>query len=279
MRSVTTFTQLPLHEASPGFVHGSVAHGGAQNLSPFLSITDFHMSQPTFAPHPHAGFSAVTYMFLDSEGSFTNRDSSGDERTIFPGSLHWTQAAAGMMHEEVPSDPGVDCHGLQLFVNLHSSDKHATPAAFHLDVDDIPELEPSDGVFVRVVVGSCDNVKSPLDGLLTPINFLDIHLAPRTSFTANIPSEHRAVVLVVRGSVTISDTVFRVNTAATLEGPDTGIEFQGGPKGTNVVLLSGEPIREPVVLAGPYAMTTDDEILEAQQRFRRGEMGHLAPSF
>jgi redox-sensitive bicupin YhaK (pirin superfamily) len=70
-----------------------------------------------------------------------------------------------------------------------------------------------------------------------------------------------------------------VNTAATLEGPDTGIEFQGGPKGTNVVLLSGEPIREPVVLAGPYAMTTDDEILEAQQRFRRGEMGHLAPSF
>jgi redox-sensitive bicupin YhaK (pirin superfamily) len=237
------------------------------------------MSQPTFAPHPHAGFSAVTYLFLDSEGSFNNRDSSGEERTIFPGSLHWTQAAAGMMHEEVPTDPGIDCHGLQLFVNLHSSDKQATPAAFHLDVDDIPELEPSEGVFVRVVVGSCDNVKSPLEGLLTPINFLDIHLAPRTSFTAHIPSEHRAVVLVVRGSVTISDTVFRVNTAATLEGPDTGIEFQAGPKGTNVLLLSGEPIREPVVLAGPYAMTTEDEILAAQQRFRRGDMGHLAPSF
>jgi redox-sensitive bicupin YhaK (pirin superfamily) len=260
-------------------VQGSVAHGGAQNLSPFLSLTDFHMSEPTFAPHPHAGFSAVTYMFLDSEGSFTNRDSLGDERTIFPGGLHWTQAAAGMMHEEVPSDPGIDCHGLQLFVNLHSSDKQATPAAFHLDVDDIPELEPSEGVFVRVVVGSCDNVKSPLEGLLTPINFLDIHLAPRKSFTAHIPSEHRAVILVVRGSVTISDTVFRVNTAATLEGPDTGIEFQGGPKGTNVVLLSGEPIREPVVLAGPYAMTTEDEILAAQQRFRRGDMGYLAPSF
>jgi redox-sensitive bicupin YhaK (pirin superfamily) len=260
-------------------VQGSVAHGGAQNISPFLSLTDFHMSQPTFAPHPHAGFSAVTYLFLDSVGSFTNRDSFGDESTISPGSLHWTQAGSGMMHEEVPSEPGIDCHGLQLFVNLQGADKQATPAAFHLDVDDIPEIEPSDGVFVRVVVGSCNNVKSPLDGLLTPINFLDIHLAPGKTFTANIPSEHRAVVLVVRGSVTISDTVFRVNTAATLEGPDSGIEFLGGPKGTNVILLSGEPIREAVVFAGPFAMTTDDEIADAQKRFRRGDMGHLAPSF
>ena len=58
-----------------------------------------------------------------------------------------------------------------------------------------------------------------------------------------------------------------------------GIEFKGGPKGTNVVLLSGEPIREPVVFAGPFAMTTEDDIVDAQHRYRRGDMDYLSPSF
>ncbi|MFB2920991.1 MULTISPECIES: pirin family protein [Aerosakkonema] len=87
------------------------------SLDPFLNLVDFHMSQPTFKPHPHAGFSAVTYMFEDSEGAFINRDSLGDRSRIAPGDLHWTQAGSGMLHEEVPERAGVDCHGLQMFVN------------------------------------------------------------------------------------------------------------------------------------------------------------------
>ena len=270
---------MPLHEVSAGFVQGTVDHRGAQNLSPFLALTDFHMSEPTFAPHPHAGFSAVTYMFLDSEGSFINRDSFGDQHPITPGSLHWTEAAGGMMHEELPGEPGTDCHGVQLFVNLRDDDKHGEPRVFRLDVDDIPELEPSDGVFVRVVVGSQDGVTSPLEDLRTPILFLDIHMAPGTAYEAEVASDHRAVVLMVRGSVTINDSVFRMNTAATLDGPDTGIEFLAGPKGANLLLLAGEPIREPVVFPGPFAMTNEDDILDAQTRYRNGKMGHLTPSF
>ncbi|WP_088318155.1 pirin family protein [Kineosporia sp. R_H_3] len=104
-RSVGSMTVLHPHQVSPGFVEDTVQHGGPVTLDPFLSITDFRMSRPTFAPHPHAGFSAVTYMFRDSAGSFRNRDSLGDVSLIGPGDLHWTQAARGMMHEEIPTSP------------------------------------------------------------------------------------------------------------------------------------------------------------------------------
>jgi len=77
-----------------------------------------YMRAPIFPPHPHTGFSAVTYMFEDSAGSFQNRDSLGDRALIHPGDLHWTQAGSGLMYEEVPSLPGTLCHGAQIFVNL-----------------------------------------------------------------------------------------------------------------------------------------------------------------
>ena len=108
-------------------------------LDPFINLDDFRMSEPTFPPHPHAGFSAVTYMFEDSAGAFTNRDSLGDHSRIGPGSLHWTQAAAGMMHEEIPEQRGLVCHGLQMFVNLRSDHKNAAPRAFHVDAAAVPE--------------------------------------------------------------------------------------------------------------------------------------------
>ena len=280
MRSVTAFTLMPLREASPGFVQGTVTHGGPQNMSPFLTLTDFRMSEPTFPPHPHAGFSAVTYLFLDSDGALINRDSLGGKQLIEPGSLHWTQAAAGMMHEEVPAERGIECHGLQLFVNLRGSDKAAEPKAFHVATEAIPEIEPDGSVLVRVVAGSYQNETSPLcSALLTPVTFLDIHLGPHATYVADVQSDQRAVMLVVFGSVTINDAVFRLNIAATLDGPDPNIEFVAGPKGANIVLLLGEPIREPVVMAGPFVMTNESDIVDAQTRFKAGAMGHLNTSF
>ncbi len=139
--TVTSSTILRPHPAAPGFVEDTAFHGGAVELDPFLALTDFHMTEPTFAPHPHAGFSAVTYMFRDSAGSFRNRDSLGDESVIEPGALHWTQAGAGMMHEEIPIEPGLDCHGLQLFVNLRSEHKLAPPRAFHVSAADVPVVD------------------------------------------------------------------------------------------------------------------------------------------
>jgi redox-sensitive bicupin YhaK (pirin superfamily) len=122
-------------------------------IDPFLSVDHFRMSTPTFPPHPHAGFSAVTYLFADSETGFINHDSLGHRLEIAPSAVHWTQAAGGVMHEEFPRDPGKQAHGLQIFVNLAASQKHAAPSIMHAAATDIPTFDLV-GATARVVFGS-----------------------------------------------------------------------------------------------------------------------------
>ncbi len=278
LRTVTTRASLRVRQAAPGFVEGTVSSGEALNLDPFIAITDFHMSQPIFAPHPHAGFSAVTYMFTDSQGSFTNRDSRGNESFINPGGIHWTQAGSGMMHEEIPVTRGVDCHGLQLFVNLKSSNKMTEPKAFSVDASHVPEVQPSAGVRVRVVVGAAHGARSPLEGLLTEVTILDIALAPGTSVEEIVAPEDRAVVLVLDGSLSVSGEAARQHDVLVLDAPADVINLTTS-EGATVLLLVGAPMNEPVVLGGPFVMNTNDQIADAKRRFQRGEMGQLAPSF
>jgi redox-sensitive bicupin YhaK (pirin superfamily) len=92
----------------------------ADNLDPFLTFDEFHMSRPVFPPHPQAGFSVFTYVFEDSQGAIINRDSYSDHSRIAPSGLHWIQAGRGAQHEENPERPYQDTHGLQFWVN-HSS--------------------------------------------------------------------------------------------------------------------------------------------------------------
>lgn len=277
--SVTSSTILRPHESAPGFIEDTAFHGGAVELDPFLALTDFHMTQPTFAPHPHAGFSAVTYMFRDSAGSFRNRDSLGDESLIEPGALHWTQAGAGMMHEEIPIEPGLDCHGLQLFVNLRSDHKLAEPRAFHVSATDVPVVDAAPGARVHVVVGSLGDVASPLEGLLTRVDLLDIDLAPGATVDLPVDPAHRVVALVVTGEVSIDGTSLPTHTVASLRGTSETLSLTAGVAGATVLLLAGTPIEEPVVFGGSFCMNSQSQIEDAQRRFRSGQMGSLTRSF
>lgn len=133
------------------FAHGSHFHGfGLRDqslqplLDPFLSVDHFYMSQPTFAPHPHAGVSAVTYLFDDSETGFINKDSLGHLLDILPGSLHWTRAAGGVMHDEAPQVNGRTAHGMQIFVNLRAAHRHDAPGIEHVVQADMPEWQMGD---------------------------------------------------------------------------------------------------------------------------------------
>jgi redox-sensitive bicupin YhaK (pirin superfamily) len=119
-------------------LHGEHLTG---QLDPFLAIDHFEMALPFFPPHPHAGFSAVTYLFPQSQNGFVNRDSRGEALQIHPGDLHWTAAGSGVVHEEVPITRGVVCHGLQIFVNLHSSKKWMAPQALHLAAAQVPVVD------------------------------------------------------------------------------------------------------------------------------------------
>jgi redox-sensitive bicupin YhaK (pirin superfamily) len=213
---------------------------GQQNLgsaiAPFLQLDHYFMSQPTFAEHPHQGFSAVTYMFEDSAGSFFNEDSQGDRSTIAPGDLHWTQAGSGIRHNETPIEPGKICHGIQMFVDLPAIDKTLPGKAFHLIAAQIPTYTTADGARVRVVVGSANGVTSPLQ-ISTRICFLDVHLPADTAIVHELAIDESAFLLAVNGSGQVSETQEPVQAnEAVLFSPGNQIQVQAGAAGLQYVL-------------------------------------------
>jgi redox-sensitive bicupin YhaK (pirin superfamily) len=112
-------------------------------LDPFIMVDHFRMREAVFAPHPHAGFSAVTYLFDDSATGLISRDSLGGEHAIPPGGLHWTLAGRGVMHDEFPAAPGLEAHGLQIFVNLPADQKLRAPSVMRLSPEQMPRRRPS----------------------------------------------------------------------------------------------------------------------------------------
>lgn len=280
-RSLRAAAVLRESQMGPGFSAYSLRGLSDYPLDPFLNFDDFRMSIPTFPPHPHAGFSAVTYMFEDSPGAFINRDSLGDKSRIGPGALHWTQAARGMMHEEIPESPGTVCHGLQTFVNLRSDHKQAPPRAWHLDPGQIPEVKAQAGAKVRVLVGTFGGATSPLRDLYTKITLLDVSLAKGAQLQLPI-SDPTCVVMTRAGSGALGpqgQTPLEAHQGLGLAADGDHLTLTAGPSGLQLLLAAGTPIGEPVVFGGPFAMTNKREIEDANARFRRGEMGRLEPSF
>jgi redox-sensitive bicupin YhaK (pirin superfamily) len=242
---------------------------------PFLVLSDFQMSRAYFPPHPHAGFSVMTYLFEDSPGAFINRDSFGDRR-IEAGALHWTQAGRGLQHEEVPEQEGQRCHGLQMWINHAGRDRLAEPAGFHVSADQVPEVRPAAGVRVRVLVGEAFGVRAAFEPLL-PIHFLDVFLAPGATlyYPSSAPT---ALVVLVAGSAHAGNQLLEAHDVVTF-GPAGGtLALQGGEAGGQFLLGTGQPFQEPIAFGGSFVMSTTNQLTDAKRRFSRGEMSALAPS-
>ncbi|PZV11088.1 MAG: pirin family protein [Pseudanabaena sp.] len=251
-------------------------HNFGDGIDPFIQLDHFYMRAPIFPPHPHAGFSAVTYMFEDSVGSFQNRDSLGDHALIHPGDLHWTQAGSGIIHEEVPSPPGSLCHGAQIFVNLAAKHKWSQPVALHLDSAQVPEYLISKGGKVRVVVGTAFGLTSPLQPL-TPVTLLDVTLPPQGKIVHTLPSLHHAFVHVIEGSGEFGAERSHLGTldVALLEPGSEIAIIQADECGLHYLLGAGAPLNEPIVSQGPFVMNTAEEIQRAAIAYQSGRMGCL----
>jgi redox-sensitive bicupin YhaK (pirin superfamily) len=247
------------------------------HLDPFLAFDHFEMAQPFFPPHPHAGFSAVTYMFPRSENGFVNRDSRGETIDIHPGDLHWTAAGSGILHEEVPIKRGITCHGLQIFVNLRAAQKWMRPEVLHLDGGDVP-LVTEHGTTARVVVGSHGAVQSPLRPP-TPVTLLDVDLDAGGTFTHAVPPGESRFVYVIEGAVDAGVEVIAKGEAAGVSASGDRIVLRGRPGGAHVVVAGGVPIAEPLVFHGPFCMSTREDVVRVIEAYESGKMGRLEPSF
>lgn len=273
-RGVAAVIEMPWHafgaESGAWTLHPRVL----AEFDPFVMVDHFVMPDAVFAPHPHAGFSAVTYLFDDSEGGVHNRDSFGPARDILPGALHWTQAGRGMVHEELPSVPGRAAHGLQIFVNSARANKQVPPAAFHLRPEQVPAVEAG-GARVRVVLGDFGGVTSRI-GAHTPITLLDITLAPHGRLELALPRSQQAFAVVVRGG--LAGIAAAGRHALRFDAAGDAIALAAGAEGTHLVLLAGEPLREPVFTHGPFVGNDAADVAAMIRRYQSGQMGALAPT-
>lgn len=175
-------------------------------IDPFIGVDHAWMSAPTFPPHPHAGLSAVSYVFLDSETGIDNRDSIGTHNLIRPGGLHWTTAGSGIVHEEVPAEPGKTVHSLQIFVNLARERQNIAPSALSIEPQDVPVVQLP-GAKVRVPVGSFEHARSPLNPP-TAVTMLDIALEEGAQIIVPAEHGHCAFVMPIFGAVLVDGQRF-----------------------------------------------------------------------
>lgn len=271
-------TPLAAREVAGGLrIAQLTAEALGASLDPFLMCDCFWMGQPFFPPHPHAGFSAVTYILPESAGGFVNRDSLGDRSLIRPGGLHWTEAARGMMHEEVPIEQGVVAQGFQIFVNLPAAKKHEPPRVYHLEPEDVP-VWSGDGVSARVVVGHLNGVASPVQPR-TACALWDVTLGPRAALPFALAPGWQVFGALTSGQLQ-GFSGGALSAVRFGDRPDDGRHaVRAGDAGARILLFSGLPLQEPIAFGGPFVMNTQDQLVDAKKRYALGEMGRLAPSF
>lgn len=261
-----------------------VVNLGARQLrsafDPFLGIDHFVMRVPMFPPHPHAGFSALTYLFEDSEGALLCRDSLGHAAVVHPGDLRWTTAARGIVHEEAPERPGLTVHGLQIFVNLAARQKRLPPAVQHLDSPYVPVLVGEGGTRVRVVLGSSSGVASPL-APPTAVTLLDAAIPPRGRFEHRLDPHENALAYILAGNGACGGEArfLRCGDACSFAHDGDRVEVRAGRDGMRLLLFAGRPLRERVVARGPFIMSSEADLDEAFLDYRLGKMGRLEASF
>jgi len=246
-------------------------------MDPFLGIDHAWMSAPTFPPHPHAGFSAVTYLFLDSETGIANRDSQGNSQLIEPGGLHWTAAGRGVIHEENPAVLGRTTHLLQIFVNLPQANQSDAPFALSLAPQEVPTIQLP-GVRIRVPLGSFGDVRSPMVPP-TEITLIDISLDAGAELEFPLAAGQRALVMPIFGNTEINGESFGIDdlnvpilSAATETMTHKLVAKSGGAK---IALFIGKPLHQPVHSNGPMAFASQENLIAATTAYHRGEMGAL----
>ncbi|MES2070629.1 MAG: pirin family protein [Pseudomonadota bacterium] len=233
---------IPMKIGDHFFAHSFRRSEIGEVMNPILMLDHFWMKRDTFGWHPHAGISAVTYVFEDSKSAHHNSDSMGDDSFIAPGSLHWMVAGSGAMHRERPEGEDALVHGLQFFVDLPGESKSVRPYSVHLARDQVPEII-EDGSRIRVVAGQFEGVQSPIV-LPQPFLMLDVFMEPGKTLNLPLPANWGAWLYLVRGELDVK-----------IEGRRRALEafhsigFRIAP-GKRIATLHSELPAQLVILAG-----------------------------
>lgn len=224
--------------------------------------------------HPHRGFETVT---LAWEGAVAHRDNAGHSGVIGPGDVQWMTAAGGIFHEEYHEEKftreGGRMHMMQLWVNLPGKDKLAKPGYQPITKSDIPVLPLENGGTVRVIAGELAGKRGPAR-TFTPITMLDANLTAGARLSVPLPSTYNALAVVAKGRVRAGNTEATMGELVLFANDGEALELTAEEE-SHVIVLSGEPLREPIVQYGPFVMNTADEIRRAILDVELGKFGAI----
>jgi len=275
------------HFVGDGFrVHNFIPSGfrmDMERMSPFIFL-DYN-SKFNFPPsdkpkgvgvHPHRGFETVTIAY---KGKVAHHDSSGGGGVIGEGDVQWMTAASGVLHkeyhEEEFSRKGGDFQMVQLWVNLPAKDKMSKPKYQAISKDKMGTYQlPNDGGTIEVIAGDFKDVIGPAS-TFTPLHMSNARLNKGAKAEFSFPAEYNTGALVIEGSIKVNDLEV-ANTDHFVLFENTGESFSiEALENAVVLIISGEPIKEPIAAQGPFVMNTKQEILEAINDFNMGKFGYL----
>lgn len=273
------------HWVGDGFpVRSLFSYGDlGQHVSPFL-LLDYagpHMFTPTdrrrgVGQHPHRGFETVTIVY---DGEVEHRDSTGQGGIIGPGDVQWMTAGAGILHEEFHSWAFARAGGpfrmVQLWVNLPASEKMTRPGYQSILGADIPTIDlPNEAGTARVIAGQLAAAKGPAR-TFTPINVWDVRLKRDAELDLALPEGHTVILVVLSGRLVANGQDAGAAEALLLDREGDGVRLSAEAD-TTLLVLTGEPIDEPIVGYGPFVMNSEDEIRQAVEDFNSGRFGEIA---
>lgn len=256
----------------------------AEQIDPFLLLHHADLKVPTHidtrhagvGPHPHRGFSPVSFIF---EGGVHHRDSRGNDNIVYAGGTQWMNAGMGVIHSERPPADIHEIGGrqelIQLWVNTPAAHKMDQPQYQPLTAEETPEIISQDGLAtIKVVAGTLANVKGPIH-TQSDVNTFTAEMQKGAVYFFEIPASHNAFIYVLDGKVQVSgDSEVEEKYVAVFNNDGDGFELTA-LENTRLFIGTGEPLNEPVVSHGPFVMNNQTQVMEAFRDYQLGKMGVL----
>lgn len=256
----------------------------AEQIDPFLLLHHADIKVPTHVetrhagvgPHPHRGFSPVSFIF---KGGVHHRDSRGNNNIVYAGGTQWMNAGMGVIHSERPPADIHEIGGrqelIQLWVNTPAKHKMDAPQYQPLTAEETPVVRSGDGsTSINVIAGELDGVKGPIK-TLSDVNTFTATIRKGGKYFFNIPSSHNAFIYVMDGKLTVAgDGEVDAKYVAVFNNDGDGFELEA-TEDTRLFIGTGEPLNEPMVSHGPFVMNNQTELMEAFRDYQLGKMGVL----
>jgi quercetin 2,3-dioxygenase len=272
---LTTIKGRPTIEGAG--VHLNRAFGNVEVplFDPFLMLDDFRSGDPShylpgFPSHPHRGIETITYVL---RGSVQHGDNMGNKGVISAGDMQWMTAGSGIIHQEMPKgDSEGRLEGFQLWANLPKSHKMMDPRYRDIKCAEVPEITLENGVRIKLIAGRINEHEGPVKGIIIDPEYLDVTVPAKTVFLHPTRRGHTVFAYVIEGKARFDhqmDVSVANGTVCLYENGDH-VSITTGSDPVRFLLISGEPIKEPVAWHGPIVMNTEKELQKAMEEYHNG---------